>query len=156
MSRARLGEADHVDDDVRLQLQNSSTKRPGLFFRIAIERNLLNEIPGAMRPIGCTRAATDVGHFEAGGDKARDEVSADMAASSNHDDAGQTVLPMAAIAIFKLTCLRSSIAGQTMASVSVIWLSSSCAKSDLLSRYLFQAEIIMTIDVQRSAMRKIW
>ncbi len=87
MARARLGEADHVDDDVGLELCDLRAERAGLLLVLAEKRDGAHGFPGAMRRIGRTRAAADGNHLEAGSDEARDEISADVAGSSDDHDA---------------------------------------------------------------------
>ena len=88
MPRARLGEANHVDDDIGPQVADFLAEGPGLFLGVAVENHCAHVFPGAMGLIRRPLPAADRSHFEPSRNQARHEIGADMAASTDDDDAG--------------------------------------------------------------------
>ena len=109
MARARRLEADHVDDDVGLEACDLAAERARLFQRVAVERDVAHEFPGAVRRVGLARAAADVGDVKAGGDEPRHEIRADMAAAADDDDFCHGLLLKALVAPFLTRKYRQRI-----------------------------------------------
>ena len=87
MSRARFGEADHVDDDIGPQIADFPAEGAGLLLGFAGEGHRADEFPSAMRLIRRALAAADGNHLESRGNQPRHEIGADMTASSDDYDA---------------------------------------------------------------------
>jgi hypothetical protein len=85
--RGFKGEANQVDDDVRVLRENCLAERAFGVFPLPIGHNLLHELPLCSVGIGPTAAAADVDDLVACLHEARYEEGADVATSTDDDDA---------------------------------------------------------------------
>ena len=112
-------EADHVDDDVRLELADSLAEGARLLLGLAVERDGPHRLPGGMRPVGLAPAAADVDDLEPGRDEPRHQVGADVAAAADDHDTGHASAPIERCSADQLEhrlrkrCLTNGIADAT-------------------------------------------
>ncbi len=86
--RALQCKADHVDDDVGLQVGDLRAKGAGRVSRLAVDDHSLDGRPGAVGLIGLALAPADVDDFEAGANQPRDQVCPHMAAPADNYNTG--------------------------------------------------------------------
>jgi hypothetical protein len=85
--RARDGETNHVNHDIRFEIAHARTEPSLLVFRCAIHSHLLNGPPGAVRLIRFSLGTRDVDHFVFRRYEAWDKIGAYMTTSANHHNA---------------------------------------------------------------------
>jgi len=86
------GEADHVDHDIGMQLDEAWPKRAGAILGLAVERDRPHLRPGGVRVVRLPLAPADIDHLMPRFDQARDQVRAYMTAAANDNDPHHTPL----------------------------------------------------------------
>ena len=87
MLRAGTIERDHVHDDVGSKLCDLCAELPILFFGLAVEDDILDSVPRKMRTVDRRRATAHIHDLMPELDQRGYEVTSDVTATSDDDDA---------------------------------------------------------------------
>ena len=80
-------EADHVDHHVGLEVADAMREHALGVLSLAIDRDLLDRVPGGVIDVRLSTAATQIDHLVAGSNQSRNQEGADVSRSTNHHDA---------------------------------------------------------------------
>jgi hypothetical protein len=84
MSSALQRKANHINNNIRVQLTHPLTKKSGLVFGFAVCDDLLNRLPGGMGLIRGALASTNVDNVMSGLDQAGNQVSAHVTSTTDN------------------------------------------------------------------------